>query len=123
MVTAAALALWVLGFKRFGLPLAEQSDPIPGACGVIDHALVLAISRTSRILPWSTCLTRACALTRGLRARGHNASLNIGIRRPDEGLQAHAWVELDGQAIGSDGQQASGLLRLLTHSGPRGDHA
>lgn len=110
-VTAAALTLWALGFKRYALPLAAGSAT-GDELATVDNDLLRAISRTCRLLPWSTCLSRSCALVAALRRRGMDARLHIGVARPIKGLQAHAWVALNGKAIGADGKLAHQLADL-----------
>lgn len=46
------------------------------------------------------CLPQSLLLHRRLRARGLDSSLRIGVRRDASGFAAHAWVELDGIALG-----------------------
>jgi hypothetical protein len=46
-----------------------------------------------------TCLERALAAKRVLRRRGFNAELHIGVRRADQGYEAHAWLTLDGRSL------------------------
>lgn len=47
-----------------------------------------------------TCLPRSLALCSLLRERGYPAEVKIGVRREAGQLLAHAWVELDGEALG-----------------------
>lgn len=47
-----------------------------------------------------TCLPRALTLRWILGRQGIPTQLCIGINRSSAGMLAHAWVELDGQAIG-----------------------
>ena len=102
-VTAAALALWARGFNRYAMPLVDPAENCMRDTNSIEQPLILAISRTARILPWSSCLTRSCALTGALRQRGQNARMHIGVARLADALQAHAWVELEGQPSGRYG--------------------
>ena len=54
----------------------------------------------------NTCLRQAVLVQHRLRQRGLPAQLRIGARKNTDGaLEAHAWVELDGVALG---QQDSG---------------
>jgi hypothetical protein len=46
------------------------------------------------------CLARAVWLQRKLRRLGQDAELKIGVRRERSGLEAHAWVEVDGSPVG-----------------------
>lgn len=53
-----------------------------------------------RRLPFApTCLTRSLVLTRVLRSRGVPCRLRVGVRKQDGRLEAHAWVECDGQPL------------------------
>ncbi|HTQ80695.1 MAG TPA: lasso peptide biosynthesis B2 protein [Thermoanaerobaculia bacterium] len=46
------------------------------------------------------CLGRSLVLQALLAAQGLSAELQIGVRRGQEGIEAHAWVEHAGQAWG-----------------------
>jgi hypothetical protein len=46
------------------------------------------------------CLTRACTLQWMLGIRGIESQLHIGMNKSQDGIHAHAWVEITGQAIG-----------------------
>lgn len=43
-----------------------------------------------------SCLSRALVLESMLRSRGVPAQLEIGVRRRDSGIDAHAWVSVKG---------------------------
>ena len=47
-----------------------------------------------------TCLPQALLLHALLRRRGLQPELRIGVRKPHEAVEAHAWVELQGQELG-----------------------
>jgi hypothetical protein len=47
----------------------------------------------------STCLTRSLALACLLRRRGAPAHVRIGVRFASGALDAHAWVELEGEPV------------------------
>jgi hypothetical protein len=63
--------------------------------------IVRALSMAARKAPFRvTCLTEALAAEAMLRRRGHDARLQIGVVRPTGAeLNAHAWVELDGEVL------------------------
>jgi len=64
-------------------------------------AAVRAVGAAARVtIPPATCLPRALVLCRLLRESGLPAEVRIGVRRADETLQAHAWVELRGEVVG-----------------------
>lgn len=90
--------------------------PVP-AGGVRDAAAhARAVSRAARWVPGATCLVRAAALARWLRAHGAPAVLRIGVRREAQALRAHAWVELDGVALDEDAASLRGFA--LLHAPP-----
>jgi hypothetical protein len=47
-----------------------------------------------------TCLRRALVLQRLLGQRGIGSELRFGVQKSETGLEAHAWVEVEGQAVG-----------------------
>lgn len=53
----------------------------------------------------ASCLRQALALNFLLRKKGLASEVRLGIAPPDgNGFNAHAWVELDGIALGEQGQ-------------------
>jgi hypothetical protein len=47
------------------------------------------------------CLVQAIAIQRLLSADGiQGAIIKVGVKQADEGMEAHAWVELEGDVIG-----------------------
>ncbi|MCB1033151.1 MAG: lasso peptide biosynthesis B2 protein [Acidobacteria bacterium] len=59
-----------------------------------------SVERAARGLPFSTsCLDRSAALLDLLRREGLEGDLRIGVRRGLEGVEAHAWVELNGEVL------------------------
>ena len=47
-----------------------------------------------------TCLPKSLTLHRMLKRRGVDSQIKIGANKTPLGISAHAWVEVDGQAIG-----------------------
>lgn len=62
------------------------------------HRLVYVASRL-HILSM-TCLPRTFTLRWILRRNGMPAEMKIGVTKSQQGFQAHAWVELNGQQVG-----------------------
>ena len=57
------------------------------------------VNAAARYSPFpATCLTRSIVLARLLRRRGAAAEIRIGVLREGNSL-AHAWVEVDGEAV------------------------
>lgn len=83
---------------------AARRDPAPS----YPHSLARAVDRAARGgLFRPACLVRALALHRLLaRAGVAGARIRIGVRPEGARLHAHAWVEVDGAALGEDGRRA-----------------
>jgi len=60
------------------------------------------------------CLREALALQRTLGREGMKAELKIGVRKEGDQLEAHAWLEYEGEAIGEPGAIADQFLPLAT---------
>ena len=68
----------------------------------LDAALALAnlASIAGRHGPFpATCLRQSLMIHWVLRRRGLSSELMIGVRKQDDKVDAHAWVELDGHAL------------------------
>lgn len=66
------------------------------------HALGDAVRRAAKYGVFRpACLVRAIALQRLLSDDGiQGAMIRVGVKQAEEGMLAHAWVELDGDVIG-----------------------
>jgi len=66
------------------------------------HALGAAVRRAANYGVFRpACLVRAIALRRMLLADGiRGAVIRVGVKQSEEGMLAHAWIELDGDVIG-----------------------
>jgi hypothetical protein len=96
------------------------------SCNIQPGALQRGYELGLKALPGrGTCLTRSVSLYSLLRAHGRLAKLNVGVNgtggaNPTDAsvtLAAHAWVELDGAAIGLDGQSVQQYRLLGTLAG------
>jgi hypothetical protein len=70
---------------------------------------LVAIAARHHLYPM-TCLRRSLALQRLLAGSGVAADLRLGVRKQDGALQAHAWLEWDGQPVGEAGLNSSFLV-------------
>jgi hypothetical protein len=111
LLTAAALRL--LGFRRWQATLARWSPPTRnpelGARNALRSApetarLVRAAAR--RFAGADSCLPEALVLWALLRCHGVATELRIGVRKRGGRVQAHAWVEHAGRALGDAGAAA-----------------
>ncbi len=72
-----------------------------GAAAGIAAPVALAVARAAaHHLAPMTCLPRAFALRKMLAQRGIPSALRIGVRKEAATIAAHAWVEVDGRALG-----------------------
>ena len=56
-----------------------------------------------------TCLRRSMVFARVLRLEGYDASVVLGARKGEGGMEGHSWVELDGEVIGMPGEGFSAV--------------
>ena len=75
------------------LEMLNQPDSAKKAWAYVDIA-------ARHPFPWARCLQRSLALCLWLRAQGCRPILRIGVRRIEFKLEAHAWVEYQGQTFG-----------------------
>jgi Transglutaminase-like superfamily len=91
---------WLLGL----LSRPKPGNRIPPAWESADFAqrcAALTALAAQRGVVQSRCLPQALALQSVLHSRGLEAQLRIGVLPGSAPLQAHAWVELAGVALGT----------------------
>ena len=103
-----ALGLRLVGFRRFqtalarfapvnGAPLAERADSMMRQA----RAAARMVRVAARYGPYrATCLRQALTLWWLLRRQGVASDLRFGARKEADQVEAHAWVELQGVALG-----------------------
>ncbi len=98
----AKAALPVLPLPQVGallnrLPLGSARDgqALPAA----HLARLVDVAARNHVRPM-TCLSRSLALRTLLHRQGDEADLRIGVRREEDRLKAHAWVEQAGTPVG-----------------------
>jgi hypothetical protein len=99
----------VLVLKRRGLAPLLRDTP---AAGLVDRAearrIADAVDGGLGLLPARpTCLRRSVTLLRELHRCGLAGTLQIGVRSVDALVQAHAWVEVDGEVVNDDADLVS----------------
>jgi hypothetical protein len=72
-----------------------------------------AVHAAARRLPRTYCLARALALHDLLRRSGFPSELRIGVARAGAGIDAHAWVECAGEALGDEAAATYASLGTL----------
>lgn len=100
-----------LGLRRFRRMLRQpvQADSPVGGGDVLRIANLVRAA-CNRLPLRVSCLTRSLLLQWLLEREGIRADLRIGVRLVDGGLQAHAWVEREGQPIGETAEVADTFL-------------
>jgi hypothetical protein len=99
------LGLRLLGLRRLqGLlshwPLKKPGDVQEEAIFAVAQAQARMVQVAARYgLYRATCLRQSLALWWLLRYHGIESNLRIGVKSVDSGLEAHAWVELQGQPL------------------------
>ncbi|HVP05124.1 MAG TPA: lasso peptide biosynthesis B2 protein [Dehalococcoidia bacterium] len=81
----------------------------------IQQAYLLArdVGAVARRLPRKArCLQRSLALSWMLRRRGMNSRLRFGVRNGEQGIQAHAWIEIAGEPV-NDSRDRCAVFTVL----------
>ena len=104
LLGAIRLGLWLLPFPTWRRLLARVMQPkseFQQADPASISKVVWAVSVASRYMPGAVkCLARALATQVLLNRYGHPADLHIGVAKGEGGhLEAHAWVESQGQVV------------------------
>lgn len=114
----ARVALPVMPLPQVGalldhLPMGSARDarPLPAA----HLARLVDVAARNHVRPM-TCLSRSLALRTLLHRQGGEADLRIGVRREEDRLKAHAWVEQAGAPVGEPADTA-GLFAPLELAG------
>lgn len=103
MLPLVSLALRVLGFQRVQAVLRRWSAEMPAApenaAETAQHTAEIVNAAANRGFIRANCLKRSLVLWYLLRRRGIVTDLRIGVRRGDNGFEAHAWIEYAGVVI------------------------
>jgi hypothetical protein len=84
--------------ERSGRGAARQSVTV---AEIANLARLIAAAANHTFLP-STCLTRSLLLHSMLLRRGVASHLRIGVRKENQILKAHAWVEVAGVPVNDE---------------------
>lgn len=104
-IIATRIALGLLPFKTVRTRMAKWGkshnlDELSSANNRVEK-IIWAVELSSRyLLPQSPCLTKALVAQMMLSQQGYATLLRIGVaRNPDGTLQAHAWLEREGEIM------------------------
>lgn len=102
---AVDLGLRTLGFTRLRRLLGRGAGRAPESTAQASwwpeaETIARSVGRAARhhLYPM-TCLTRSLVLWRLLARRGIPSELQIGVRKDDRSILAHAWVECAGRPV------------------------
>lgn len=108
LIAALQTALRVLPFQRVMEGVYRVAGPSPSAGATLrghshfdrDLAVWAVEAAGRRLLSRNPCLPKALAILILFRRGGEPAELRLGVNRePDGPVQAHAWVESEGQVV------------------------
>jgi hypothetical protein len=106
IVIAIRLGLWLLPFQTLRALAAEMGKRPIGTRrpnSLPADRVAWAVRAVSQFIPRASCLTQALAGQILLARRGYSTRLRIGVtKRSQEGLEAHAWLECEGQVVLGD---------------------
>lgn len=123
LLAAIRLGLWLLPFPTWHRLLAgiTQVKRLQQAEPTSIHKIVWAVSVASRYMPGGVkCLARALVTQVLLNWHGYAAQLRLGVAKGEEGqLEAHAWVESQGQIVIGGLSNLSSFTPLPSFGGSR----
>ncbi len=111
VLLVVTVGLRVVGFRRLHALLArgKRGPPRTGDNRAVSReararSTAGAVSAVGSLGPFgATCLSRSLTLWWLLRRQGIESDLRIGVRKQGEGIEAHAWVEIDGSVVSEAG--------------------
>ncbi|MGG7566078.1 lasso peptide biosynthesis B2 protein [Rhodovulum sp. DZ06] len=78
-----------------------------------------ALEAAGKRVPWrADCVVQALAAKFWLERAGVESAFRLGVQRVGGGLEAHAWLEVGGEAV--SGGRPSGALARFAGAGPGG---
>jgi len=111
VLTLTCLGLRSLGFRRWQKLLSRLTPAAPGISEVSEslldrcRAMARVEQSVARRLPFqSNCLDQSLTLWWMLRRRGVAVAMHIGGRKEAANFEAHAWVEVGGNALLDGGE-------------------
>jgi len=116
LLPGVGLSLRIVGFKGAVrilsalLPATDISPPDKNALTRAHHLGRLVDIAARYGIYRATCLRRTLALWCLLRRRGVPAEIRVGVRKSDNTIAAHAWVELAGAVVYQAGDSVDAYM-------------
>lgn len=101
--------------QRFGVSLGVTESEGRSQSANPHHAKELhhIVHRVARYLPFQLeCLPRSIVTCRLLQGTGESPRLQISVKKTDDNLHAHAWVQLADAPVGEVAPETKGLHPL-----------
>ncbi|MDT0631225.1 lasso peptide biosynthesis B2 protein [Rubrivirga sp. S365] len=103
MLLVVRIALWALPYRT----VVRLFEPSAGGAASADKVPPQQASALLRTVAWAgrtlladrPCLTQAIAGRWLLARKGYPSTLRLGVRRDEDGIGAHAWLEVDGRIV------------------------
>ena len=102
LVAAVRLCLLIVPFPtlyKAWLATLPRLARTPSAESPSPERVVWLVAVASRSIPGARCLPQSVAAQLLLARQGHLVELRIGVRKQDDELEAHAWLEHNGAPI------------------------
>jgi hypothetical protein len=112
------LALIPISYQRLQgwTPKTPRKKPDPADSFAIAERLKRIVELSSRLhIIHMTCLVRSLSLRWMLRGRAVPVDLRIGVMKTQAVMQAHAWVELNGNPVG-EADDVKERFKVLTQA-------
>ena len=96
-------------------PLLRAPSGMPDGDPAEVRRIADAVDAGLGLLPVSpTCLRRSVTLIRELHRRQLGATMHIGVRQGEDGVQAHAWVQIADEVVNDDPDVVATYVQLST---------
>jgi hypothetical protein len=118
------LSLRLVGYKKTCLILDRaflnyRTDSRAPRAEIL-HEVAWATITASRRIPYAaSCLRRSILIAHFLRLHGIIANIQFAVRRSQGSVEAHAWVESDGEVVGDSPATVSVFIRLHGNAASR----
>jgi hypothetical protein len=104
----AAVPAWRKRLRRAAADAAGISQVSPR------RTARLVETAASYVIPRPTCLHRSLVLEALLLAQGHHPIVHFGVRRRRDEVEAHSWVEHEGEALTPPGDEHAAESPFVT---------
>lgn len=113
LLPVVALLLRICGLARTMALLERRKKRLGRTAPVLAPREIARLVDAPAALLRIGCLSRSLVLWHGLRVRGIESEIRLGVsKRSDGGLSAHAWVEHEGLPL-NDGQDVAERFAVL----------